>query len=308
MSWLERVGLQEPPWIYFNGKIRPWNEGVFHVSTEAVNRGLNVFEGVKGYWQGKRFGLLQLKEHYQRLQRSAKLLSIPFEHSYEEFETACHSLVFVLYDEDHDMYLKPTLYVTEGHWGLNTKSDLIITGYKQKQFPLVESISLGVSTWQRSTDVSLPYRAKASSNYQVCRLSQIEGRSRGYPDMILLNQTGRVAEATTACLLMIRNEEVITPPSYEGALESITVDIIESICKSLKIPFIRRPIDRTELYISDGICLAGTLAELVPVNKIDEYEIKISPIFDKIRTNFWSVMRGQKNLKSINFSYLKEKE
>ena len=44
------VQLQKPEWVYFAGKIRPWDEAVLHVSCEAVTRGLNVFEGLKGYW------------------------------------------------------------------------------------------------------------------------------------------------------------------------------------------------------------------------------------------------------------------
>lgn len=48
--------------------------------------------------------------------------------------------------------------------------------------------------------------------------------------MVLMNAHGRVAEATGACILMARSGEVTTPPPYEGALESITVDAAESIC------------------------------------------------------------------------------
>jgi len=41
--------LQTPKWVYMGGKIRPWEDAVLHISTEAVTRGLNVFEGLKGY-------------------------------------------------------------------------------------------------------------------------------------------------------------------------------------------------------------------------------------------------------------------
>ena len=45
------VQLQVPKYVYARGRVRPWEEAVFHVSSEAVVRGLNVFEGLKGYWQ-----------------------------------------------------------------------------------------------------------------------------------------------------------------------------------------------------------------------------------------------------------------
>ena len=55
---------------------------------------------------------------------------------------------------------------------------------------------------------------------------------------------------------------VYTPPATEGALESITVNIVEALAKSLGIEFSRRPIDRTELLIADEIAICGTLAEV----------------------------------------------
>ena len=82
--------LQEPKFVYMNGKLRPWREAVLHIGCEAVTRGLNVFEGIKGYWQvDGAFGVVQLRRHYDRLLRSARLLHIPCKWSYDEFRS-CH--------------------------------------------------------------------------------------------------------------------------------------------------------------------------------------------------------------------------
>ena len=162
-------------------------------------RGLNVFEGLKGYWQADgSFGIVAVERHWSRLKRSAKLLHIPFDMSLDEFEDACHGLVQLLYRREQNMWIRATLYVTDGHWGVGTKSDLVLTAYHTPK-GLQEPMATGVSTWQRATDVALPYRIKTSSNYQVARLAKIEGRDRGYPEMILLNQHGRVAEGHRKC-------------------------------------------------------------------------------------------------------------
>jgi branched-chain amino acid aminotransferase len=87
--------------------------------------------------------------------------------------------------------------------------------------------------------------------------------------MVLLNQWGRVAEATGACVLMVRDGTVYSTPPTEGALESMTLDITEALARSLNIPFVRRPIDRTELLVADEISICGTLAELTLVRSID---------------------------------------
>jgi branched-chain amino acid aminotransferase len=291
---LYALGLQRPRWAYFQGDVRPWEEATLHISCEAVTRGLNVYEGLKGYWQAgeKTFGIVELRRHYDRLARSAKLLHIPVPVSFDEFRDACTKLITTLYEPDKDMWIRATLYVIDGHWGEETVADLVLTAYHQDKHPPAP-VSVGVSTWQRSSDNSVSPRIKTSSNYQVARLARIEGRGRGFSEMILLNQHGRVAEATGACLLLVRDGCVITPPPFEGRLESITLDIVRRLCQSLTIPFCERPVDRTELYVADELRLVGTLTELTPINKIDEYALPDqSPVTNLIATAFWDAVRG----------------
>lgn len=291
---LYALGLQRPRWAYFQGEVRPWEEATLHISCEAVTRGLNVYEGLKGYWQAgkKTFGIVELRRHYDRMTRSAKLLHIPVPVSFDEFQNACAKLIAALYEPDKDMWIRATLYVIDGHWGEGTVADLVLTAYHQDKHPPAP-VGVGVSTWQRSSDNSVSPRIKTSSNYQVARLARIEGRGRGFSEMILLNQHGRVAEATGACLLLVRDGCVVTPPPFEGRLESITLDIVRRLCQSLTIPFCERPVDRTELYVADELRLVGTLTELTPINKIDEYTLPDqSPVTNSIATAFWDAVRG----------------
>jgi len=267
------IKLQEPKYVYMGGGLRLWKEATLHVGCEAVTRALNVFEGLKGYWKPDGpFGIVQLRQHYERLCRSARLLHIPIDSSFEHYRDAIAKLAAALLTPDSDMWFRTTLYAIEGQWGEGTVADLVITAYHQdKKVP--DPINLGISTWRRSPDVSLPARAKAGANYQVARLARIEGRTRGCQDMVLLNASGRVAEATGSCVVMVRDGTVFTPPATEGALESITLDIVEALAHSMEIPFIRRPIDRTELLVADEIAICGTLAELVLVESIDGFPL-----------------------------------
>src|SRR5689334_17445642 len=127
--------LQKPEWVYFSGSIRPWDSAVLHISTEAVNRGLSVFEGIRCYRQegSQTLGILALPRHFERLQRSARLLHIPFSKTYSEFESAYHELVKCLRQPEKDMWIRATLFVVEGHWGEGTASDLVLTGYQQER-------------------------------------------------------------------------------------------------------------------------------------------------------------------------------
>jgi branched-chain amino acid aminotransferase len=276
-----------------NRKLVPWNEATLHVGCEASTRGLNVFEGLKGYWQQDgQFKIVMMRQHYERLKRSARLLHIPCEYSLEEYVDAIDQLIGALVSPDRDMWARTTLFVTDGHWGENTVSDLVVTAYHQeKRTP--PAVRMGVSTWRRSSDVALPARIKTGSNYQVSRLARIEGRPQGCEDMVLLNQFGRVAEATGSCLLMVRDDTVITPPATEGALESITLDIVESLTQSLGIKFTRRPIDRTELLVADEIGICGTLCEVAVATSIEGLALsKSSPVLGAIQRRYLDAVRG----------------
>lgn len=287
------VTLQRPRWAYYRGAVRPYEDAVLHISCEAVHRGLNVFEGIKGYWQPDgTFALLELQRHYARLLRSARLLHIPVPVTLDAFEQACFDLVRALLEPDNDMWVRATLYVTEGHWGEDTVADLVLTAFQQpKREPA--GIKVGTSTWLRGGDLALPARIKTSSNYQVARLARIEGRARDCDEMVLLNQWGRVAEFTGSCLLMVRDGGVVTPPPWEGALESITVALVRQLCPSLGIDFTQRPIERTELCIADELALCGTLSEVQRVLALDGHPLpEHAPVLDAVARRYQDAIRG----------------
>lgn len=271
------VALQRPKFAYYDGDVRPWEGASVHASCEGAYRGLSVFEGLKSHWQPDgSMGVIAQRAHYERLQRSAKLLHIPFQHTYEQFDDAVHRLVAALCVLETETWIRATLYVVEGLWGEDQRSDLILTAYQTPK-GMPAPISVGVSTWRRATDAMLPARIKTTSNYQVARLARIEGRANGHSEMILLNNSDRVAEAGGACVLMVRDGKVVTPPPSEGSLESITLDLVEVVARDMGIAFERRPVDRTELYIADELALAGTLAALTPIERIDSYKLDPKP-------------------------------
>lgn len=286
--------LQKPPWVFLNGVLTRWDDGHIHVSAEAVIRGISVFEGIKGYWNsaGTTFSLLAVRRHFQRLCRSAQMMHLPFEQTYEEFLSACNALVSALLEPGKDLWLRPTILPVEGHWGIDTRTDLAITAYTQPM-KRPDPIDVGVSSWQRPSDAAQPARIKCAANYTVGRNARMEGRRHGYGEMVLLNQWGRVSEATGAAVVAVRDGGLITPPPSEGCLESITVDLIEIICAELGLRVERRPFDRSELAVVDEMCLAGTLAELAPVQRMEWRTLPApGPVLGRVADVFWKIVRG----------------
>lgn len=284
--------LQTPAFLYARGAVRPWEEGMVHVNSEAVLRGLNIFEGLKGFWrEDGSFALVTMRLHYERLRRSARILRMPFEMDFETYDAACHALTERLRRPSHNMWLRTTLMLVAGHWGEGDRTDLVITAYDHPRGPAPD-MATGVTPWRRANDNALPARVKMGPNYLVARLSKIEGRSRGYREMIVLNDAGRVAEFVGSAVLMVRDGTIITPPASEGAFESITANLIEILAADAGLPFVRRPIDRTELSVADELASCGTLNDLVIVSSVDGVELGPAPILSALRARYLEAVTG----------------
>ena len=295
--------LQKPRFIYARGAVRPWEDATLHVTSEGVQRGMNVFEGLKGFWQPDgRFGLLAMPRHYARLRRSAALMHMPFDMGFEAFDAACHEITACQRAAGANMWIRATLYLTEGHWGVGDKTDLVLAAYNHPVGP-PPRMKTGVSTWRRGSDNALPARIKSGFNYLAARFAKIEGRSRGYPEMILLNDAGRVAEFIGSGLIMVRDGAVYAPPPSEGAFESITVDIIRALCADLSIAFAMRPIERTELIIADELAAVGTLNDLTIVGAMDERAMGPSPVLNRILDRYLAACEGSSPHPAIDLSF-----
>lgn len=297
--------LQSPRWALVNGALEPYGDVHIHIGAEALTRALSVFEGIKGYWDadGDVFAVRTPRLHYNRLCRSAALFHIPIRFSYEEYLGGLRTLAEQLLVPDRDLWFRTTLYVTEGHWGEGTEADLVVTAYTQQQDD-PGPMRLGVSTWRRAPDVALPARVKSGANYAVARLARIEVRRLGYDDAILLNPAGRVAEATGACVLIASGDRVVSPPTSEGCLDSITVATLDPIAAELGIQIERRPVERTELLSADECGVAGTISELTLIDEVDGFRFATDGVLARLRHRYLQVMRRSIELPKVEMAEL----
>ena len=67
-------------YIWFNGKLVPWEKATVHVLSHALHYGSSVFEGVRAYETPRGPAIFRLKDHTRRLFDSAKIyrITIPF--------------------------------------------------------------------------------------------------------------------------------------------------------------------------------------------------------------------------------------
>ncbi len=259
--------------IWLNGAILAPSEAKVCVLSPTAQFGLNVFEGIRCYWNGRARQLyaFRLREHFSRLADSCRLASIPCPYSADELR---RHLVEIVRANDlrEDAAVRMTIFVDgEGSWSAEGPAGMFIAPIARPRTPLpvTQGKRACVSSWQRIDDNALPPRIKAGANYVSGRYAHLEAKRNGYDLPLLVDRAGHVAEGAGACLFLVRHGELVTPPLGAPILESITRATIIEYAGDLKAAVVERDIARTELYLADEVFLCGSAAELTPVTSID---------------------------------------
>lgn len=265
--------------IWFKGQIVNVNEAFINVLAPTSQFGLNVFEGIPCYWNNetKQLYAFRLKDHYNRLIRSAKLIQLDNKYSLEDFSNALKDVVRAN-EYEENLSVRQTLFVDGfGSWGSEGPVEMFVApiprGRTSAEYNK-KGLNCCITSWRRISDDNLSPRIKCGANYINSRAGQREALRNGFDTCIFLNQFGKVAEGPGSCFFMVKDEIIITPHLTDSVLESITRDSIIQLAKDeLGLNVVERTIDRTELYLADEAFLCGSAMEVTPVLSIDRYPI-----------------------------------
>lgn len=267
------------PMIYFKGKIVPIENALVNIMTVTAQYGINVFEGVRCYYNSEKDQLFafRLLEHIERLFNSANL--IRFDLSPEVTPSSILDIFKKVIKENNykeDIYVKLGFFLDgEGSWnGTGPINMFIMPTPKGRIFTDKIGADCCIASWNRLSDSVIPPRVKSGANYLNSRFAHLEAIRNNYDLSIFLNQTGKVSEGTGACIFLVRNGKLITPPITASILESITrKTIIDIANQELNIEVVEREVDRTELYLADEVFFAGTSVEILPIISVDRFII-----------------------------------
>ena len=81
--------LQKTEFIWFDGKLVPWDQAQVHVLAHGLHYGTGVFEGIRAYaCPDGSSAVFRLPEHSKRLVNSAKILGIDMPYTADEISKA----------------------------------------------------------------------------------------------------------------------------------------------------------------------------------------------------------------------------
>jgi branched-chain amino acid aminotransferase len=261
--------------VWIRGSIIPESEASVNILSPTAQFGLNVFEGIRCYWNQDRGELhaFRLKEHLERLMLSCRLVRLPSPYTPEQIELFMKTAIQAN-DFQTDTAVRMTIFGDgRGTWNTCEPVSMFIAPMAKSRTRLdkVPALRACISSWERINDNALPPRAKVGANYINGRYAHLQARHDGYDLPIFLGQDGKVSEGAGACLFMVRNGHLVTPPTTSSVLESITRDTLIVLAREAGLTVVERPVDRTELYLADEVFLCGSAAEISPIVSVDGY-------------------------------------
>lgn len=106
-------------------------------------------------------------------------------------------------------------------------------------------------------------------NYLGSALAKQEAKRQGADEALLLNQQGRVAEASVANVFAVRGRTLATPPAIDGCLEGINRAAVLELARELGYSVSERSLGRRDLLAADEVFLTGSGAGVVGVRSLD---------------------------------------
>ena len=254
--------------IYLDGKYLPDDQARISVFDHGFLYGDGVFEGIRAY-NGKIF---RLKEHLDRLYDSAKTIDLTPPISKEEMtEAICETL---RRNKLKDAYIRPIITRGVGDLGLDPRkcpkaSVLVIAVtwgamYGDLYEKGLRAVTVSI---RRNPAESMPPNVK-SLNYLNNILAKIEANYKGGDEAIFFDTNGYISEGSGDNLYIVKNGEIITPPTLNN-LRGITRMVLIEIAKSLGITVKEQNLGYFDLYTADELICTGTAAEVAPITWVD---------------------------------------
>lgn len=288
--------------VFLNGKFVPDSRAVVPVDTHALHYGTGCFEGIRAYWNNDRTRLyvFRQKEHYQRLARSAKMLSLKIPYSPDQL---CRITVRLLQKNNYreDVYIRPLVYKSERgvtKFNLDKLSDglTVFTEPLGRYLNVSGGVRVVLSDWLRVDARMIPPFAKPTGLYLNTALAKTDAERKGFAEAILPNADGSISEGSAENIFLVINNRLVTPSKDQNILEGITrATIIELAGKELKMKTKERRVKKEELFKASEIFLTGTGAEVTPVVEIGGKKVgsgSVGPVTATLQSLYFDIVHG----------------
>ncbi len=261
-----------------------------HMAATAIHYGQESFEGLKAF-RGKdgKIRIFRMKDNALRMQDSSDgtlMAKLPV----EKFEEAVIKVVklnerFVPpYESGASLYIRPVLFGSGPQVGVKPADEYMFVVFVTPVGPYFRG---GFQTTpfviMRQYDRSAPLgmgKYKVGGNYAASLVAGKHAHELGYSNIFYLDAKEKkyIDECGAANFFGIKNNTYVTPKST-SILPSITNKSLMVLAEEMGLKVEQRhiPVEELSTFEEAGAC--GTAAVISPIERIDDYDEKISYIF-----------------------------
>ena len=261
-----------------------------HMAATSLHYGQESFEGLKAF-RGKdnKIRIFRMDENAKRMQDSSvgtMMAILPV----EKFEEAVVKAVklnerFVPpYESGAALYIRPFLFGTGAQVGVKPASAYMFILFVTPVGPYFKG---GFQTTpfviMREFDRSAPLgmgKYKVGGNYAASLVAGAKAHELGYSNVFYLDAKEKkyIDECGAANFFGIKNNTYITPKS-SSILPSITNKSLMVLAAEMGMKVEQRQVPVEELATFEEAGACGTAAVISPIERIDDYDEKISYVF-----------------------------
>jgi branched-chain amino acid aminotransferase, group II len=263
-----------------------------HMAATCIHYGQESFEGLKAFrGQDGKVRIFRMDENARRMQDSSHgtmMAVLPI----EKFEEAVLKVVklnerFVPpYESGASLYIRPFLFGTSPQVGVKPSTEYMFIVFVTPVGPYFKG---GFQTTpfviMREFDRSAPLgmgKYKVGGNYAASLVAGEKAHQLGYSNVFYLDAAEKkyIDECGAANFFGIKNNTYVTPKS-SSILPSITNKSLMVLAEDLGMTVERRHIPVEELATFEEAGACGTAAVISPIERIDDYDTKVSYVFSK---------------------------
>ena len=295
MSMDDRDGV-----IWMDGEMVDWRDAKVHVLTHTLHYGMGVFEGIRAYKAEGGTAIFRLKEHTDRLFRSAHIMDMEIPWGKDVINEATRAAVRE--NGLESAYIRPMVFYGSEGMGLradNLKVHVSIAAWEWGAYLGEENMQRGIriktSSFTRHHVNITMCKAKANGHYINSMLALNEALKDGYDEALLLDVDGFVAEGSGENLFVVRNGVIYTP-ELTSALDGITRQVLMALAGKIGVEVREKRITRDEVYTADEAFFTGTAAEVTPIRELDNRAIgngSRGPITEQLQTMYFDLVHGR---------------
>ena len=265
-----------PRFVWVDGRVIPAHEPQITVFDRGFQLGDGLFETLRA--RGGR--LTEITEHVARLRRSAAGLDIDLPADLDErLTTGIAALLAAegLDGADGDASIRIT--VTRGAWSsrglLPPKGERLVATIAIQAWPVMPApvahldagLHLVASAVRRDpANPIVTLKTTSRADYVFARL---EARRAGADDGLFLTTDGRLSEATSANIFLVRGQELATPGLDCAILPGTTRSWILGWAGSAGLAPVEGSLTPDDLATADEAFLCSSVAGILPVTRFE---------------------------------------